>query len=83
MVLEMKYVLCRAQRQPDADNELIFIVPHRIKARVHGARGGAPKGKANGAYRHGILTAEAIEERRALRSLVRKSWELMAMLEGE
>jgi hypothetical protein len=53
--------------------------------RFHGARGGAPKGKANGAYRHGLFTAEAIEERRALRSLVRKSRELLAMLpfEGE
>ncbi len=28
--------------------------------RFHGARGGAPKGKANGAYRHGLYTAEAI-----------------------
>jgi hypothetical protein len=53
--------------------------------RFHGARGGAPKGKANGAYRHGLFTAEAIEERRALRSLFRKSRELLAMLpfEGE
>ena len=53
--------------------------------RFHGARGGAPKGKANGAYKHGLHTAEAIEERRALRSLVRKSRELLAKLpfEGE
>jgi hypothetical protein len=53
--------------------------------RFHGARGGAPKGKANGAYRHGLFTSEAIEERRALRSLVRKSRELLAKLpfEGE
>ena len=45
--------------------------------RFHGARGGAPKGKANGAYRHGLYTAEAIEERRALRKLLRESRELL------
>jgi hypothetical protein len=53
--------------------------------RFHGARGGAPKGKANGAYKDGLQTAEAIEERRGLRSLLRKSRELLATLpfEGE
>ena len=38
--------------------------------RFHGARGGAPKGKANGAYRHGLYTAEAVEERRWMRELL-------------
>ena len=32
--------------------------------RFHGARGGAPKGARNGAYRHGLCTKEAVEERR-------------------
>ena len=41
--------------------------------RFHGARGGAPKGKANGAYKHGLFTAEAIEERRALHRLMREA----------
>jgi len=35
--------------------------------RFHGARGGAPRGQANGAYRHGLYTAKAAEERRRLR----------------
>lgn len=51
--------------------------------RFHGARGGAPKGEANGAYRHGLYTAEAIEERRTLRKLLRESRELLAMLPCE
>jgi hypothetical protein len=53
--------------------------------RFHGVRGGAPRGKANGAYKDGLHTAEAIEERRGLRSLLRKSRELLATLpfEGE
>jgi hypothetical protein len=38
--------------------------------RFHGARGGAPKGKANGAYKHGLCTAEAVEERRCMRELL-------------
>jgi hypothetical protein len=29
--------------------------------RFHGARGGAPKGKANGAYKHGLHTKEVFQ----------------------
>jgi hypothetical protein len=39
--------------------------------RCHGARGGAPKGEANGAYRHGGHTQEAKAGRRALAELMR------------
>lgn len=39
--------------------------------RFHGARGGAPKGERNGAYRHGEFTIEAVEGRRQLRELIR------------
>lgn len=39
--------------------------------RVHGARGGAPMGKANGAWRHGGRTLEAIETRRLIGELDR------------
>ena len=34
--------------------------------RFHGARGGGPKGARNGAYRHGLDTAEAVAQRRAM-----------------
>jgi len=30
--------------------------------RFHGARDGGPKGERNGAYRHGLHTAEAVAE---------------------
>ena len=30
--------------------------------RFHGARGGAPKGKANGSYKNGLNTQEAVAE---------------------
>ena len=39
--------------------------------RFHGARGGAPKGKANGAWRHGMATDEMIEARRDVAGLFR------------
>jgi hypothetical protein len=41
--------------------------------RFHGARGGGPKGKRNGRYKHGRFTAEAIANRRAISELVRQA----------
>src|SRR5829696_2327225 len=42
------------------------------RCRMHGGKSpGAPKGKANGNYRHGRFTCEAIERRRGLNALVR------------
>ena len=36
-----------------------------------GARGsGAPRGPANGSYRHGLFTCEAVEDRRMLRAMI-------------
>jgi hypothetical protein len=49
---------------------------------VHGGKGGAPKGKANGAYRTGHYTAEAKAERRQMRALIREVRRWLAM-EGE
>src|SRR5215207_961827 len=45
----------------------------KSRCRMHGgaAGSGAPKGKANGNYRHGHYTAEALAERTALRKWVR------------
>lgn len=39
--------------------------------RFHGARSGAPSGEANGSYRTGQFTKEAIERRRALSHLIK------------
>ena len=48
--------------------------------RFHGARGGAPKGKANGAYRDGLYTQEAQAERRFFSKLVRESVKMLSGL---
>jgi hypothetical protein len=49
---------------------------------MHGgaAGSGAPKGRRNGKYRHGGFTAEAIDERRCLASLIRESRDLLSRL---
>jgi hypothetical protein len=54
----------------------------RPVCRVHGGKGGAPKGKANGAYRTGRYTAEAKAERRQMRALIQEVRRWLAM-EGE
>ena len=46
--------------------------------RFHGARGGGPKGRRNGMYRHGLFTKEAVKECRFLRELVREARESLA-----
>lgn len=48
--------------------------------RFHGARGGAPKGPRNGAYRTGLHTRDAVEERRLLRELLQATRETVAQM---
>jgi hypothetical protein len=51
--------------------------------RFHGARGGAPKGKANGSYKHGLHTQEARAERRLISRLLRESRKTIAALPNQ
>ena len=44
----------------------------RRVCRLHGAKGGGPKGKRDGAYRTGRYTAAAKAERQAARALIRE-----------
>ena len=48
--------------------------------RFHGARGGAPKGKANGMYRHGLYTQAASALNSRLSDLQRESRALLRRL---
>jgi glucans biosynthesis protein len=44
----------------------------RLRCRIHGGLSpGAPNGRGNGNYRDGTFTAEALQERQWLRSVVR------------
>jgi hypothetical protein len=46
-----------------------------------GAKGsGAPRGRANGRYRHGRFTCEAIQERRALRAFLNAAGETLKLV---
>lgn len=57
-------------------------VSGKLRCRMHGgAKGsGAPKGERNGAFRHGMRTAEMIELRREANSIIRGA---KAMLRAE
>jgi hypothetical protein len=48
--------------------------------RFHGARAGAPKGSANGAYRHGNFTNDAKALRQAVARLRREAHALLSRL---
>ena len=48
--------------------------------RMHGARGGAPKGNDN-ALKHGQYTGEAVGQRRELRAILRTARKTLADLE--
>src|SRR5262249_11951648 len=62
----------------DQASVLVQIVRGWTVCRFHGAHGGAPKGKANGAYKHGLYTAEAKKERRLLADLLRPARKAIA-----
>lgn len=51
------------------------VTGHRV-CRMHGAGGGAPKGKTNGNFRHGGRTNEADAAARYMRELLRLVREL-------
>ena len=48
--------------------------------RMHGARGGAPRGNRN-AFKHGLYSAEVIEMRRVVAALTRQARETLAAIE--
>ena len=50
--------------------------------RMHGGKGGAPRGNRNGSYRHGRHTIKAMEVRREARLAAGQIRELIKMLRG-
>ena len=47
---------------------------------LHGARGGAPKGKANGTWKHGRYSNEAIAERHQFAELIAEARDMLTRL---
>jgi hypothetical protein len=62
---------CSAQSKRTGEGCRAPAVTGWTVCRFHGARGGGPKGKANGNYRHGRFTCEAIAQRQELSALVK------------
>lgn len=70
-VVYQKRPRCSAHSKQTKQPCRAYPAPGWTVCRFHGARGGAPKGQRNGAYRHGLYTKEAVEQRRILRALLR------------
>ena len=51
--------------------------------RFHGARGGAPKGKANGAWKHGYYSAAAKAERLLVKLLLKNASSVRKLFSGD
>lgn len=49
---------------------------------MHGARAGAPHGKSNGAWRHGMATKEVLAARREVAALLRVAGKQIAAIRG-
>jgi hypothetical protein len=54
---------------PTAENYDITAVKGWKVCRMHGAGGGAPEGKRNGNYKHGVRTQEMIAWRKLIKTL--------------
>lgn len=50
---------------------------------MHGAGAGAPKGKANGAWRHGKATKDGLAERQAVGELMREAGKMIKAIQGK
>ena len=64
---------CTATSKRTRENYRAPAVRGWTVCRFHGARGGAPKGAANGSYKNGLYTEEAKAERRFVLELVRRA----------
>ena len=51
--------------------------------RFHGARSGAPSGKANGAYRHGLYSSETAQDRRLVSAVLAESRRALALCQDK
>src|SRR5690348_5507235 len=54
----------------------------RPRCRLHGGKGGAPRGERHGRFLHGMRTIEAIEQRRMTTALIREFRRNLAMLDA-
>ena len=62
---------CQARNRAGKSCRCAAMKGKRV-CRLHGGRAGAPKGEANGAYRNGIWTGDAIALRKSAAKLIRR-----------
>ena len=74
---------CRARSKRSGCQCRAPAMRGRPVCRFHGAKAGAPKGKANGRWRHGTMTKEALADRRALGALLREARATVQSLSGD
>ena len=67
---------CHAKAKSTGDRCNAPAVRGKAVCRMHGAGGGAPFGPANGAWKHGGRTAEAMQVRRIGTALARMARDL-------
>ena len=68
---------CKHSKQPCHNP----AIKGRGVCRMHGGKGGAPRGERHGNYRHGRRSIEALEMKREARIAARQLRELVKMLE--
>jgi hypothetical protein len=68
------------ERVNNAIDCMSAIIHNATMVAFHGARGGAPKGRANGAWQHGRFTDDAMTIRRQCTALVRNARKTIAKL---
>src|SRR5579872_4970676 len=63
---------CLARNRAGKQCKRAAVKGKRVCSLHGGLSPGAPKGRANGNYRHGAMTTEAIAERKAARAMLRE-----------
>ena len=71
---------CGARKKSDGQPCQCPAIRGRPKCRLHGGKGGGPKGEGNGRYRTGRFTQEVVEERQKARAQLQEFRALLAQL---
>ena len=74
---------CGARRKSDGHPCQGPAIRGRSKCRLHGGKGGGPKGERNGRYRTGKFSQEAVDERRRAKAKLQELRALLAAIKED